>query len=90
MTLKAESFNVRKTTYLNAESYKFDNRRITVTQLADGFGLEFRIIDTDPSPHVISEHLRGKIALTRLKLSQEAAEIVMISLAEQMGYTLCK
>ena len=88
--LAANSFKLIRKTYPNGISVKFDNRRVTTIKLDDGFGIEFRSIDYTPTPHVVCEHLRGKIAVTRLKLSKEATEIMIINLAEQMGFQICK
>lgn len=90
MKFKSDSFKIRKTVYRNGQSFKFDNRRMTIQRFDTGFGLDFRIVDTDPVPHVVTEHLRSKVHVTRLKLSQESAEILMFSLAEQMGLCICE
>ena len=88
--LATDAFLLKRTTYSNAISFKFDNRRVTVAKEIDGWGLEFRCIDHEPTPHAICAHIHGRMALTRIKLSKEAAEIVMISLAEQMGFRICR
>lgn len=91
-SLALDSFNVRQTNYENGVSYKFDNRRVTIWKEEDEcvFGFEFRTMDRDPKPKSICNHLRGKMAVTTIKLSQEAAELVMLSLAKQMGFKVVK
>ena len=71
-------------------TYKFDNRRVTVAKHKTGFIFEFRTIDKEPTPHATCEHIHGKMALTRINLSKEASEIIMMSLAEQMGFHICR
>ena len=93
MTMKGKEnvFNVRQTNYKNGISYKFDNRRVTVWKEEDNkWGFEFRSMNNVQNPRVSSKTIRGKVAVTAIRLSQEAAELVMLSLAEQMGYKVVK
>jgi len=87
--LAADAFLLKRRNYKNAISYKFDNRRVTVGKKEDGFMFEFRTIDHDYTPHAICECVHGKLAITNFNISKEAAEIVMMSLAELMGFHIC-
>ena len=88
--LTADAFDLKRTTYQNGVSYKFDNRRVTVLKTDTGFGFQFRSIDPDYSPHAKCECIHGIVAQTSLSLSKEAAEIIMMSLAELMGFSICR
>ena len=88
--LAADAFDLKRTTYKNWISYKFDNRRVTVLKTDTGFGFQFRSIDPDYSPHAKCECIHGIVAQTSLSLSKEAAEIIMMSLAELMGFSICR
>ena len=95
--LAADKFNIvaKKVIYINNPNitgftYKFDNRRVTVAKNETGFIFEFRSMDKESTPHAICEHIHGKMALTRINLSKEASEIIMMSLAEQMGFHICR
>jgi hypothetical protein len=86
--MKADKFNIRKTVYNNAISYKFDNRRITVAKYGNGYALQLRIVQEDPDPCALHERLKGKVNETSLGLSEEGAEVLLFSLAELMGYEI--
>lgn len=93
--LAADKFNivVKKVIDINNPNitgftYKFDNRRVTVAKHETGFIFEFRSMDKDPTPHATCEHIHGKMALTRINLSKEASEIIMMSLVKQMGFNI--
>jgi len=95
--LASDSFLLKGTRYPNAISTKFDNRRVTVIKLDDGFGVEFRSIPKDSDSikaksriilGVTSKIVHGKMLVTQLKLTKEAAEILMLSLADQMGFKI--
>lgn len=88
--LAAHAFKIKKTIYNDAISCKFDNRRVTVIKQDNGFGFEFKAIDHDYTPHAHCECVRGKVAVTYINLSKEAAEIVMLNLAELMGFRICR
>ena len=95
--LAADNFNIitKKVIDINNPNitwvtYKFDNRRVTVAKHKTGFIFEFRSIDKEPTPHATCEHIHGKMALTRINLSREASEIIMMSLAEQLGFHICR
>lgn len=88
--LAADAFDLRRYVYPNGISYKFDNRRVTVATTQTGFMFEFRTIDHDYTPHAICDCVHGKLAITNVALSKEAAEIIMMSLAELMGFSICR
>ena len=88
--LAADAFDLKRTVYQNGISYKFDNRRVTVVKTYTGFGFMFRSIDHNYTPHAICECVHGKVAQTSINLSKEAAEIIMMSLAELMGFSICR
>ena len=75
----------KTTTYRNAISTKFDNRRVTVVKDGDGYTIEFRKIDRDFMPHQLCELVHGKLAITTINLSKEAAEVLMVQLADMIG-----
>jgi hypothetical protein len=89
-SLSCNTFALKRKTYKNAISIKFDNRRVTVAKTGKGFVFEFRIIDNNYSPACFSELIHGKLSLTTIQLSKEASEIVMMSLAELMGFDVVK
>ena len=88
--LAADAYLIKRKTYNNAISCKFDNRRVTVIKQDNDFGFEFKAIDHDYTPHAHCECVRGKVAVTHINLSKEAAEIVMFNLAELMGFRICR
>lgn len=88
--LKINSFKVRVTNYNNGISTKFDNRRVTVVKQEDSFLFEFRSIDNDFTPHALSICVRGKMAVTTIGITHEAAEVVMLNLAKMMGFKVVK
>jgi hypothetical protein len=88
--LAADAILLKRRDYKNAISYKFDNRRVTVGKKEDGFMFEFRTIDHNYTPHANCDCVHGKLAITNINLSKEAAEIVMMSLAELMGFHICR
>lgn len=85
-----KEIRVKTTHYPNAISYKFDNRRVTVSDIPTGTALEFRTIDHNYAPHTINQCIRGKMALTYLELSNEASELLLRGLANRLGYNLTK
>lgn len=80
--LKCNDFEVVKHVYKNGITYKFGSRRATVINNGKGFGLQFKTLDSDPSPCVQSEFLRGKLHITSFNLSKEATELLMFAIAE--------
>jgi len=88
--LAADAYNIKRTTFNNAISCKFDNRRVTVIKHDNGYSFEFRAIDHNYTPHAHCECIKGKLALTAINLSKEASEIIMFSLAEHMGFRICR
>lgn len=83
--LACRGFQIKKTIYEDGISCKFDNRRVTVLEEDDGFLFEFRNIDYDYSPPAKCFLVKGKMAVTEMRLTREAAEILMINLAELTG-----
>lgn len=81
---------VKTTHYPNAISFKFDNRRVTVSDTSTGTALEFRTIDHNYAPHTINQCIRGIMALTYLELSNEASELLLRGLADRLGYNIIK
>jgi hypothetical protein len=88
--LAVDAILLKRRDYKNAISYKFDNRRVTVGKKEDGFIFEFRTIDHNYTPHANCDCIHGKLAITNINLSKEAAEIVMMSLAELMSFHICR
>lgn len=77
--------------YTNAISTRLPNRRITVGKIEDGFAIELVIADDSPKEaRAICRCLKGKAAITFLKVGTEAAYVMVSSLAELMGYELKK
>ena len=77
---------VIKTVYPNAVSYKYENRRFTVINSDENFLFEFKVVDGSLSPRAFCTTERDKVAVTRIRLTKEAAEILLLSLAEIMGF----
>ncbi|MBT3206932.1 MAG: hypothetical protein HN704_18300 [Bacteroidetes bacterium] len=75
---------IRHTVYTNGISSKLHNRRVTVIKEGDGFHIEFQIIDHNYKPRIISRLVRGKINVSSFNLSREAAEVLIIDLAEML------
>lgn len=86
--LAGKDYLINRTNYRNGISTKFDNRRVTVVKIDEGWILEFRSMDNEPKPHALCRHVHGKMAITGLILSNEAAELLMRSLAELMGHEI--
>ena len=92
MSLEIDKYKPRTTRYNNAIVAKFDNRRCTVFNKKNGnFVLEFkRLSKSDDDIEAIRaqsiELVKGKIIETRVGLTKETAEVVMLSLAELLGY----
>jgi hypothetical protein len=63
--------------YTNATSYKIGNRRVTVVSRKDekdDFIIEFRTIDANTSPRSLHKVIHGKLIITSIIVSKEAAE----------------
>ena len=87
--LKINSLKVKRQKFSDAISYKFDNRRVTVIALDDGFGFEFRTIDEENTRRSI--HIRKmNMTLTGFTLTQESSEALLFLLAESMGFKIVK
>lgn len=84
--LAIDKYQVRTSRYKNAISHKLPNRRVTVIENSvGGFGFEFKSIDYDYTPHAICRCDKGKVAVTYINISVEAAELIMLSIAELIG-----
>lgn len=75
---------IKQRNYKNAVSYRLLNRRVTVIDLDDdGIGLQFKRLSSEKD--VESENvkiIKGKITVTSVRLSVEAAYCLGIGLAE--------
>jgi len=72
----------KKTTYQNAVSIKFKNRRITVVKQDENYILEFRAAYDNLTEMAASKVLRNKVRLTTIALSSDAVGILVIALSE--------
>lgn len=76
MTMITDKTQIKIINYTNTTIAKFDNRRCVVEDLPnEDVGLIFKsfdVIDTD-KPRAIHTNVRNKIAVTRIKISEEAA-----------------
>ena len=92
MTLEIDKYKPRTTRYNNAVVSKFDNRRCSVIyRTQTRLVLEFkRLAQADDDIEAIRsqsiELVKGKIIETRVGLTKETAEVIMLSLAELLGY----
>ena len=88
---EALELNSRTVKYINGISTKIPNRRITTIEEDGGLMLQFLIADDSPAePRALFKTLRGKVSLTTIKLSDEAAWVLMIQLAETFGVGVYK
>lgn len=84
-----DNYELRQTSYANAVSVKYDNRRLTlINRGEEGFGIEIRKFSADPTPVAMTKHIKGKMHLTMFNMTQESAELLMLMLAEQLGYAI--
>ena len=80
--LKCKSFDITKRIFKNAITYKFGSRRVTVIDREKSFGIQFKVLNADPSHCVDSQFFRDKLHVTSLILSNEATELLMFAIAE--------
>lgn len=94
--LEKDKFKIRKETYKDAVSYKFDNRRVTVSNIEDERDKDFGtyIIETrnivkgeEAKENILfrKENVRGDLMVSTIKLSREAAEALLLSLSEMLN-----
>ena len=77
--------------YTGGISTKLPNRRITTIEEDGGVMLQFRIADDYPAePRTDFKTIYGKVAQTTIKLSDEAALVLMVQLAETFGVRVCE
>lgn len=90
MKMMEKEIKIQHRQFKNASVMKFDNRRVMVHQLNDGgIGLTFKIKATDehktkdiPPSYEIR---RGKIVVTKIKISPEAAYALLHALYHQLS-----
>ena len=70
-----------KETYGNGVSVRLDNRRVTVIRKDGKIGVEIRNIVSDGKVPRGSELVRGKMAVTVIWMTEEAAQALLIALA---------
>lgn len=77
--------------YRNATAVKFDNRRVSVEIIDNGgFGLCFKRICTPEEvdvPSALHEVVRGKLKITKLRISRDAALALYHSLQRILSLT---
>lgn len=82
--LELRKYNVKRFIYPDGMKLKFDNRSVAIGDAdSNSLMIQFRKIKDygdEFSPHAISELIRGKMIVTTLCLSQEAAEALMLLL----------
>lgn len=77
--------------YKNAITSKLPNRRVTTIEEDGCVQLEFRVFDDSPTePRSLFKTIKGKVAQTTIKLSDEAAFVLMMQLAETFGVGVCE
>lgn len=86
--MNEEKVMVKTHYHPNAERFRYDNRQVVVIKEDEGFGLVFKIRTDDPTPRCTSIHARSKVMETHLRLTQVSAELIMTSLANQMGFKI--
>lgn len=70
----------------NGITTRLPNKRITTIEKDGGFMLQFRVADDSPiEPRADCRTLSGKVAQTTIKISDEAAWVLMRQLAEMFG-----
>ena len=80
-----DDYEIARIVYGNGVTWKFDNRRVSVIQEENGFAFQFKTLDRDSAPHVNCRFDRGVLHTTTMRLSREAGELLMFSLAEMIG-----
>ena len=84
--LELRKYNVKRFIYPDGMKLRIDNRSVAVSDTnTNSLMIQFRKIkdyDDEFSPHAISELIRGKMVVTTLCISQEAAEALMLLLQE--------
>jgi hypothetical protein len=86
--MNEEKVMVKAHYHPNAERFRYNNKQVVVVKEDDGFGLIFKIRTDDPTPLCTSNHVRGKVMETSFRLTKVSAEVVMQSLANQMGFKI--
>jgi len=77
--------------YKNGITTKLPNKRITTFEVEGGVAVEFRVLDDSPTePRSLFKTIKGKVAQTTIKLSDEAAFVLMMQLAETFGVGVCE
>lgn len=88
--MKDTEIRIKQRNFSNATVMKFDNRRVNVEQLKDGsIGLVFKIMATpeytEKVPPPSYEIRRGKIVVTKVRISEEAAFALYHAIAHQLS-----
>ena len=94
--LLENKFKIRKENYSDAVSYKFDNRRITVSNIKDERDNEYgtyiiqikNIVKGKQAKEnmlVRKDNVRSDLMVSTIKLSREAAEALLLSLSEMLN-----
>lgn len=75
----------------NGITTRLPNKRITTIEEDDGVVLQFRVADNSPTePRADCRTILGKVSQTTIKMSDEAAWVLMLQLAETFGVDVAK
>ena len=88
--MEFEKYTVKKIIHPNGVVFKFDNRRVAVVKSGNSFYIESTIMTDKLEPRAAHTVLKNKAVVTTLKFSQESTELLMVGIAEMLGYEICK
>jgi hypothetical protein len=72
--------------YKNGVVNKFNNKRVIVMEVDDGYGVEFQRLDNNfNNNYVYTEYIKHKLVKTKFTITKESAEVLMLSLAALLG-----
>ena len=83
--MEIDKYKVKGEKFKNGMTAKFDNRRVTVIKEKDGWFIQFRTMNKNHEKICFDSKIIHGCQVSQIKLSQEAAEIMMIMLAKQIN-----
>ena len=76
---------IEKKAYINAETFKFENSRVSVFSIGtNDYAIELKTLSTDHEPRALHRVDKGRIVHTGIRISREAAISIMIGLQERL------
>jgi hypothetical protein len=79
---------VKSFVYKDAVKLKFNNKSITVVERDSTIYIDIRRLTNNNTIPTYSKINKNKIQKTVIPLSKEAAEILLIGLSKQLGYSI--